>query len=513
MQQEFYGVRLPSSQEESDEPVEFVAEDYETIAAVVTGGQQGAVSIVRLSGMDAVDVARRVFLPAGRQRKRWTPISHRIYYGAAVDASGKPIDEVLLLPMLEPRSYTAEDVVELHTHGGGLCAQRVLHACLEAGARLARPGEFTLRAFLNGRLDLSQAESVTQLLGARTVAAADSALAGLAGGLGGEVAELRAECLDVLAEMDARLDFDEDLPPLDVPALASRLKAVASRVLAALRTAQAGRLLRSGLQVALVGRPNVGKSSLLNALSGSERAIVTEVAGTTRDIVEAGMVIGGVPVTLLDTAGLRESADLAERIGVQRSRAAAQQADIVIMVADAQQGWTPGDHGIFESVWGGEQAPGEQSDGDSDDGSGARGSGARAPALLVLNKADLAGGQTDATAAVPDAARAAFQATVVTSAATGEGLDTLRAAVLAAAGAPELAPGGVAWAVNERQAEALLRARDALARVLASVSGDLPLDFWTIDLRAALLALGEVSGDEVGDEVLSTIFARFCIGK
>ncbi|KAL4440664.1 hypothetical protein ABPG77_000373 [Micractinium sp. CCAP 211/92] len=519
--------------------------DTDTIAAIVTGAAAGAVSIIRLSGANAVPLAQQVFQPGSGSRaggKMWKPESHRVYYGRAVDAAGGTLDEVLLLAMLGPRSYTAEDVIEIHTHGGGISAQRVLQRCLEAGARLARQGEFTLRAFLNGRLDLSQAESVAQLIDARTVAAADSALAGLSGGLGREVQQMRQECVDLLVEMDARLDFDEDLPPLDVPDLVQRVARLSQRLERTLQTARQGQLLRAGLQVALVGRPNVGKSSLLNALSGTERAIVTDIAGTTRDIVEAGIVIGGVPITLLDTAGLRESGDLVEQIGVERSLAAARQADIVLMVVDGQSGWTDGDADIFQTVFGAGAARGERglasdwgsgdegSDGaNSSNGSTAGGGGGRGgpPALLVLNKSDLAAQQAQqrdgaqgggdgaaaAAAGVPAPAVAQFAAVVQTSAATKQGLEELRSAVLQLAGAPQLASGGVGWAVNERQAEALIRAQEALVRVQASITDELPLDFWTIDLRAATLALGEVSGDDVTEEVLDSIFSRFCIGK
>ncbi|EFN58878.1 hypothetical protein CHLNCDRAFT_19706, partial [Chlorella variabilis] len=477
-----------------------------TIAAIVTGAAQGAVSIIRVSGADAVAIAQQVFAPYSAQRRHaaaagpaarqapaaghpdpathaaaWQPESHRVYYGTAIDAGGTVLDEVLLLTMLAPRSYTAEDVVEVHTHGGGVSAARVLQRCLEAGARLAQPGEFTLRAFLNGRLDLSQAESVAQLIDARTVAAADSALAGLSGGLGREVQRMRRECVDLLVEMDARLDFDEDLPPLDVPGLIDRIRRLSQQLEATLQTARHGQLLRTGLQVALVGRPNVGKSSLLNALSGTERAIVTHIAGTTRDIVEAGVVIGGIPITLLDTAGLRESVDLVEQIGVERSMAAARQADIVLMVLDAQAGWTPGDAEIAAQI---------------------------TPAAAGADASSAA-----RQLGVPPAVGSRFAAVVSTSAATREGLQDLQQAVLSLAGAPQLAPGGISWAVNERQGEALIRASEALQRVQGSIADELPVDFWTIDLRAAVLALGEVSGEDVTEEVLDSIFSRFCIGK
>ena len=426
-----------------------------------------------------------------------------------------------MLVMLAPRSFTAEDVVEIHTHGGGVCAQRVVQACLSAGARLARPGEFTLRAFLNGRLDLSQAESVAELVDARTVAAADSALAGLAGGLGREIQRVRGECLDLLVEMDARIDFDEDLPPLNVETVVERIRAVAESIAAALSTARQGQLLRTGLQVALVGRPNVGKSSLLNTLSGTQRAIVTEIAGTTRDVVDVGLVVGGIPLTLLDTAGLRDAEDKVERIGVERSVAAARGADVVVMVADGGVGWTSDDEEIFEllalstfDIDGG--GDGDGYDDDNEVVAGKRCVVSKMPpALLVINKVDLTEQKNNnvAAAALPRFVQKSFSHVLYTSATTGEGLDELKAALLEVAGAPQLAPGGVSWSVNERQGEALTRASEALTRVESSIVGDLPIDFWTIDLRAAVMALGEVSGEEITEEVLDAVFSRFCIGK
>ena len=469
--------------------------DEDTIVAIVTGGQQGAVSVIRLSGREALLVASKVFWPAGGEKREggWNPKTHRVYYGHAFDPRGVMIDEVLSIVMLGPRSYTAEDVVEIHTHGGGICAQRVLQSCLSAGARLAQPGEFTLRAYLNGRLDLSQAESVASLVSARTVAAADSALAGLSGGLGQEIDNVRSMCLALVSEIDAHVDFDEDLPPIDKENVCETVEGVLDRVEKALGTAQRGRLLRSGIQVALVGRPNVGKSSLLNSLSGMEKAIVTDIAGTTRDVVEADIVVGGIPVTLLDTAGLRVTEDEVEKIGVERSLAASKSADVVIHVVDAVHGWTLDDTEILMNMFGG-----------NDDKQ------YMPPMLLVINKSDLVIRDVDT---VPRDILSRFSDFVVTSASSGAGMDTLHDTLLKLVGAPTMTPGGVSWAINERQSEALTRAYESLVRVQESIEDDLPFDFWTIDLRSAVLSLGEVSGAEVTEEVLDDIFSRFCIGK
>lgn len=393
-----------------------------------------------------------------------------------------------------------------------------------------------MRAYLNGRLDLSQAESVSQLLEARTVAAADSALAGLSGGLGQEISDIRRTCLDMLVELDARLDFDEDLPQLDTDYLVGTLDDASSRVAAAMATARHGLLLRTGLQIALIGQPNVGKSSLLNALSGTERAIVTEIAGTTRDVVEAGLVVGGIPVTLLDTAGLRDAHDVAERIGVERSMSAARQADIVVMVVDGARGWSEDDQSIVQHVLGVYTTTTMViTASDSDEGDRKRGDDSAStivtsllttneknnkmpPAVLVINKADLMstpelldGNGTDHI--VPTDVKQLFSRVVFTSASTGQGLHDLQDALLHVAGAPDIVSGGLSWAVNERQAEALTRASEALGRARHSVMSELPIDFWTIDLRSAVMALGEVSGEEITEEVLDSIFSKFCIGK
>eukprot|EP00249_Psilotum_nudum_P017250 c26233_g1_i3 orf=275-1615(+) len=405
--------------------------------------------------------------------------------------------EVLLVPMLAPRSYTKEDVIELQCHGADICVHRVLQVCLEAGARLAQPGEFTFRAYLNGRLDLAQAENIAQLITARTVAAAETALAGIQGALSSFVHQLRIECIEMLTELEARLDFEDELPNLDAHLLITKINSIWHRVQEALETEKRGRLLQVGLQVAIVGRPNVGKSSLLNAWSQSERAIVTDVAGTTRDVIEVGIVVKGFPITLLDTAGIRKTDDIVESKGVQRSLAAAVSADIIVMVISALDGWTTEDALIFERLWG------KCTD--------QRIVQARlAPSILVFNKIDQG---SETSIQLPDAVKSTFSKCVSTCATKSIGLEDLEEALLNLVGAGVVLSGGRQWAVNQRQAEQLLRASDALQRVKDSMQQDLPFDFWTIDIKEAATALGQISGEEVSEEVLSRIFSKFCIGK
>ncbi len=452
----------------------------DTIVAIATAivPQQGSVGIVRLSGEKAVTIARNLFDAPGKPA--WK--THRILYGYIRHPDTKNIvDEGLLLLMLQPRSFTREDVVEFHCHGGIIAVQQVLQLCISQGARLAQPGEFTLRAFLNGRIDLTQAESIAELVGAQSAAASEVALAGLQGKLAHPIRQLRASCLDILAEVEARIDFEEDLPPLDEVEIASQIERVLQEVREILATAERGELLRSGLKVAIVGRPNVGKSSLLNAWSKSDRAIVTNLPGTTRDVIESTLVVGGIPIQVLDTAGIRDTTDTVEQIGVERSRHAAQSADLILLTIDAAAGWTSEDAVIYNRV-------------------------KHRPVILVINKADLA--EPQLVCYPPE-----IKQVVITVAANHQGIDNLETAILTSVRVRKITATNLDLAINQRQAAAMTRAKVALTQVQQTIKDNLPLDFWTIDLRGAIQALGEITGEEVTESILDRIFSRFCIGK
>ena len=447
--------------------------ERQTIAAVATAVApgQGGIAVIRLSGPDAQQAVREVTCFPGEQP--WE--SHRVLYGHVMAADGvEHLDEVLVLLMLAPRSFTAEDVVEIHCHGGVMAVQQVMARVLEQpGIRRALPGEFSQRAVLNGRLELTRAEAIGDLVAARSQRAAQLAMAGVDGGIQRRIQLLRERLLDQLSELEARVDFEDDLPVLDGPNLLKALQSVRDELLQLVADGERSIALRQGLRVALVGRPNVGKSSLLNRLSRRERAIVTDLPGTTRDLLESEIVLEGVPITLLDTAGIRSTNDAVERLGIARSHDALASADLVVLLFDLADGWTAEDQLLREQI------------------------PADVPHLLVGNKADLSNAEAPAD--------------VHLSAVTGVGEAQLVQALLERCGA--VSDGSLLLALNQRQADLARLAAAALDRSEQVAADGLPWDFWTIDLREAIHSLGEITGEELTESVLDRIFSRFCIGK
>ena len=470
----------------------------DTIAAIATAAGTGGLAVVRVSGARALAVADAVF--QGPACLSEAP-SHTLHHGWAVwpaasarrdrpavpDTPPRALDEVVAAVFRAPRSYTREDVVELSCHGGELPARRVLAALLAAGARLARPGEFTLRAFLHGRIDLSQAEAVADLIGASTARAHELALSQLSGELRRAVDSLADRLSDAVAEVEARVDFAEDVGGIEVPPHVVDAIATLDRELAGLLATSAwARAVREGVRVPLVGRPNVGKSSLFNALLGEARSIVTELPGTTRDRVSEAIDLAGIRVTLSDTAGLRETADVVESIGVARTRETLAGAAVVLWVVDGASPLTVEDRRIAAEL-----------------------SGARV--VVALNKSD-----RPRAIAPPEIAallNGGSGPIVEVSATAGHGLADLRGAIASLLGAGR-DPEGIGLAVgNLRHVEAIERTRAALARAAGAAGDRLPGEIVAIELREALAALGEVTGRSVDEDLLDRIFRKFCVGK
>lgn len=467
----------------------------DTIAAIATPPGVGGVGVVRISGAQAFAIGQALFRPAQALADGALPPSHLLTYGHIVDpTSSERVDETMTVFLRAPRTYTREDVVEIQGHGAPLTLRRVLGLALAAGARLARPGEMTQRAFLNGRIDLAQAEAVLDLVNASSEAGRRLALRQLDGELSARTQQARATAMNALTRIQASIDFPEEEVPLPDPAeLHALIAGAAADVATLLAGADQGRVMREGLRVVIVGRPNVGKSSLLNRLLGAERAIVTPIAGTTRDTVEEGARLGDIALRLVDTAGLTATDDPVERMGVERSRAAAREADILIFTLDGSEPLMPRD---------------EAAAADLRETLAQSGSDSTIPLTLAINKADLPQRLDDATA------QALWPgATVVhISTLSREGVAPLTAAIntLALSGAAQMADPLVASA---RHADALRRAGESLRDALVALDSSDPLDFVAIDLRDALEALGEITGETATTDLLDHIFAEFCIGK
>ncbi|MDI3256697.1 MAG: tRNA uridine-5-carboxymethylaminomethyl(34) synthesis GTPase MnmE [Kyrpidia sp.] len=455
----------------------------EIIAAVGTPMGEGGIAVVRISGRGCVQVVDRIF--RGRRRLADVP-SHRMIHGVVVDPeNGETVDEVLVVRMQGPHSYTGEDTVEIHGHGGPVVVARVLDAVVRAGARMAEPGEFTKRAFLNGRMDLTQAEAVMDLIRAKSDAARRVALGQMSGALSVKVRKMRDELLNVMAHIEVTIDYPEhDVEEVTASHIRDVVKVVVREIDGLLRQAQTGRLIRDGVRTAIVGKPNVGKSSLLNALAGRERAIVTEIPGTTRDVLDEFIQIRGVPFQVLDTAGIRETEDVVERIGVQRSRQWVEEADLVLLVLDGSRDLEEVDLELLERT-------------------------KERPALLVVNKSDLPRRMEIRRlfAWVPR------ERVMEVAARTGAGVDELARRMVRTALGGEAASGEPAAVSNVRHMALLREAREHLQAAETAVREGWTVDVAAVDLRQAWERLGQIIGETAGDDLLNRIFSQFCLGK
>ncbi len=450
-------------------------ENDETIAAIATAvaAGQGGIAVIRISGSKAQQIGEEIIQLGGTQK--WT--SHKILYGHVMGTEGdEHIDEILAFLMKAPRSFTGEDVVEIHCHGGLVTVQRVLARVLEhPHARRALPGEFSQRAVLNGRINLTQAEAISELIAARSHKAAQIAMVGLDGGIQKRINLLRENLLDQLSELEARVDFEDELPPLNGANVLIAVQEVCLELKQLIKDAQRGAILREGVRIAIIGRPNVGKSSLLNRLSCREKAIVTDIPGTTRDLLESEIVIEGVPITLVDTAGIRKTSNKIEKLGIELSHNALLSADIVLMIFDLALGWTKEDNDLFKNIPEG------------------------TPNIIIGNKADIQNSKDNPAEIIRF------------SALTGEGEEALIKELLQTCGANETH--NLVAALNYRQTDLAAMAIAALNRMVETADKKLPWDFWTIDLREAIHSLGEITGEEITEAILDRIFSRFCIGK
>ena len=471
----------------------------DTIAAIATPIGEGGLAVIRVSGPEALAIVERCFRPAGKSSKSPTTAeSHTIHYGHIV-RDGQVVDEVMIAVLRAPRTFTREDTVEISCHGGLLPAKLVLDAMLASGARPAQPGEFTRRAFLNGRIDLAQAEAVADLIHSRTELALQAANEQLAGKLSARINQLRDDLMRVLAHVEAHIDFpDEDIAPDTQAELLRKLRDGVAFIDTLLRTANEGQILRRGIRVAIIGRPNAGKSSLLNQLLGHDRAIVSPIAGTTRDTIEETANIRGSPVVFVDTAGLRESSDEIEIEGIRRSRDTAAKADLILHVIDASEPLTEADAHWLDEFSGKKR-------------------------ILIRNKIDLATRITDHElqfrhpgSGIGHQASASEQPTpklVSLSCSTAAGLEELKDAIKDAVWSGDIHAEMLQVMISSRHQDALQRTRSATIRASDALSGGLTLELVAADLRAAVGAVGEIVGKTSTEDLLDSIFSQFCLGK
>jgi len=457
----------------------------DTIASISTPLGENGIGIVRLSGKEAISIVEKIFQPKNKNQSLDKIPTHTLHYGF-ISKNGTVVDEVLVTVMRAPKTYTREDVVEINCHGGIVPLRKVLELCLEKGARLAQPGEFTQRAFLNGRIDLAQAEAVCDLIRAKTEIASQIAVKQLEGHFSNRIKAIRDQLVNLLAYLEVSLDYsEEEVKFLTREEIGKRIDGMLSSLEGLLLTAETGKILREGLKTAIVGKPNVGKSSLLNALLREERAIVTSYPGTTRDVIEEMVNLRGIPLVIMDTAGIREhSLDLIEKIGVERSKKTIQSAELILFIIDLSTPLTEEDHYIAKII--AEFNP-------------------QAKVILVGNKVDLPQQVSDEDLSLSPLLKI--------SATLGTGIEDLEQKIYEMFITAELTTPDTVFVTNLRHKDALIRAKDAVWDAKKTNENNFSEEFIALDLRQALNALGEIIGETVTEDILDRIFSQFCVGK
>lgn len=457
--------------------------EQDTIAAISTPIGEGAIAIVRLSGEEAVTIANKLFIGKDLEKAE----SHTIHYGKMVDPETEEmLEEVMVTVMRAPKTFTKEDVVEINCHGGLASVNRLLEHVLLQGARLAEPGEFTKRAFLNGRIDLSQAEAVMDLIRAKTDKAMSMALKQLDGKLSKLVTKLRQKLIETVAHVEVNIDYPEydDVEEMSHQMLQEKTREVYQEVERLLKMAKQGKILREGISTAIIGRPNVGKSSLLNAFVQETKAIVTDIPGTTRDVIEEYVNVRGIPLRLVDTAGIRETEDIVERIGVERSRKALQESDLILLVLNNGEELTEEDRNLFKAVEGLEY-------------------------IVIINKTDL-----DRKLNLEEVKElAGEQQIITTSLIEDKGMDALEEAIADTFYDGELDTGDLSYVSNVRHIQLLQQTLSALSDATEAMEAGMPIDLVQIDVTRAWELLGEIVGDTVQDSLIDQLFSQFCLGK
>lgn len=475
----------PEKAEDFRQDRKWVLNMEDTIAAIATAMAPSGIGIVRISGPEAVSVADRIYRGKRKEKRLADRKSHTIHYGWIVEENSQEVlDEVLVMLMRGPHSYTGEDTVEIDCHGGVLAVKRVLEAVLHAGARIAEPGEFTKRAFLNGRIDLSQAEAVMDLISAKSEYALQSSVSQLQGSVRRAVKEIREKILYEIAFIESALDDPEHISLDGYP---EKLERVVHKeedsIRKLLKTADDGKMLKEGIKTVILGKPNAGKSSLLNLLAGEEKAIVTDIAGTTRDVLEEQISLGGISLRMLDTAGIRDTEDRVEQIGVERAKGHAKDADLLLYVVDASVELDENDREIMELLKG-------------------------RKAIVLLNKSDLN------LVVEKERLEAMTEAPVLSISAREEtGLDLLETQIREMFFQGEISFNDEVYITNMRQKRALEEALESLEMVENSIQMGMPEDFFSIDLMSAYERLGRITGEAVGEDLVNEIFSKFCTGK